>query len=93
MMTQVESKLLPLGLIYLHLPLPVPLPELLKSVPFSYSITSFNFQSSIIFQGHEKDSLKLMASYLPKDGGSGSAYQEGGGLYALGMQVLCSLHH
>ena len=28
-----------------------------------------------------------MGSYLPKDGGSGSAYQEGGGLYALGMYV------
>ena len=39
----------------------------------------------LILQGHEKESLKLMSSYLPKDGGSGSAYQEGGGLYALGM--------
>ena len=37
------------------------------------------------FKGHEKDSLKLMATYLPKDGGSSSAYQEGGGLYALGQ--------
>ena len=26
-----------------------------------------------------------MASYLPKDTNAGSAYQEGGGLYALGM--------
>ncbi len=25
-----------------------------------------------------------MASYLPKDSNAGSAYQEGGGLYALG---------
>jgi len=39
----------------------------------------------IIHKGHEKESLKLMGSYLPKDGGSGSAYQEGGGLYALGL--------
>ena len=28
-----------------------------------------------------------MSSYLPKDGGSGSAYQEGGGLYALGKYL------
>jgi len=39
----------------------------------------------VIHKGHEKNSLKLMASYLPKDGGSGSAYQEGGGLFALGL--------
>eukprot|EP00112_Aurelia_sp_Birch-Aquarium-sp1_P023095 Seg675.34_Seg675.31 transcript_id=Seg675.34_Seg675.31/GoldUCD/mRNA.D3Y31 product="26S proteasome non-ATPase regulatory subunit 1" protein_id=Seg675.34_Seg675.31/GoldUCD/D3Y31 len=39
----------------------------------------------VIHKGHEKESLKLMASYLPKDGGSSSAYQEGGGLYALGL--------
>jgi len=39
----------------------------------------------VIHKGHEKESLKLMGSYLPKDGGSGSAYQEGGGLYALGL--------
>ena len=26
-----------------------------------------------------------MSSYLPKDSGSGSPYQEGGALYALGM--------
>eukprot|EP00795_Rhopilema_esculentum_P016345 gene16345-7737_t len=39
----------------------------------------------VIHKGHEKDSLKLMASYLPKDGGSSSAYQDGGGLYALGL--------
>ena len=25
-----------------------------------------------------------MSTYLPKDGSSGSAYQEGGGLFALG---------
>ncbi|XP_057301114.1 26S proteasome non-ATPase regulatory subunit 1-like [Hydractinia symbiolongicarpus] len=39
----------------------------------------------VIHKGHEKESLKLMGSYLPKDGGAGSAYQEGGGLYALGL--------
>ena len=27
-----------------------------------------------------------MGSYLPKDGSSSSAYQDGGGLYALGMK-------
>ena len=32
-----------------------------------------------------------MSSYLPKDGGSGSAYQEGGGLYALGKQLVLVL--
>ena len=32
-----------------------------------------------------------MSSYLPKDGGSGSAYQEGGGLYALGKQLVVVL--
>ncbi|XP_047130799.1 26S proteasome non-ATPase regulatory subunit 1 isoform X1 [Hydra vulgaris] len=39
----------------------------------------------VIHKGHEKESLKLMGSYLPKDGSAGSAYQEGGGLYALGL--------
>ena len=29
-----------------------------------------------------------MASYLPKDTNAGSAYQEGGGLYALGILVF-----
>ncbi|ELK32589.1 26S proteasome non-ATPase regulatory subunit 1 [Myotis davidii] len=35
--------------------------------------------------GHEKEALQLMATYLPKDTSPGSAYQEGGGLYALGL--------
>ena len=35
-------------------------------------------------KGHEQDALKLMSTYLPKDGSGGSAYQEGGGLFALG---------
>jgi len=39
----------------------------------------------VIHKGHEKESLKLMGSYLPKDGSSNSTYQEGGGLYALGL--------
>lgn len=39
----------------------------------------------VIHRGHEQDALKLMASYLPKDSNVGSAYQEGGGLYALGL--------
>ena len=36
-------------------------------------------------QGHEKEALNLMSSYLPKDTTAGSAYSEGGGLYALGL--------
>ena len=36
-------------------------------------------------QGHEKEALNLMSSYLPKDS-SGSPYAEGGGLYALGKK-------
>nr|XP_039249968.1 26S proteasome non-ATPase regulatory subunit 1-like [Styela clava] len=39
----------------------------------------------VIHKGHEKDSLNLMSTYLPKDSSSNSAYQEGGGLYALGL--------
>lgn len=38
-----------------------------------------------VVQGHEKEALQLMATYLPKDTSPGSAYQEGGGLYALGL--------
>lgn len=46
----------------------------------------FYFKSKIFFsQGHEKEALQLMATYLPKDTSPGSAYQEGGGLYALGL--------
>ena len=29
-----------------------------------------------------------MSTYLPKDGSSGSAYQEGGGLFALGTTFV-----
>ena len=37
-------------------------------------------------RGHEKESLSLMQSYLPKDtAGTSSGYAEGGGLYALGL--------
>ncbi|XP_015216748.1 26S proteasome non-ATPase regulatory subunit 1 [Lepisosteus oculatus] len=39
----------------------------------------------VIHRGHEKEALQLMATYLPKDTSPGSAYQEGGGLYALGL--------
>ncbi|XP_014666244.1 PREDICTED: 26S proteasome non-ATPase regulatory subunit 1-like [Priapulus caudatus] len=39
----------------------------------------------VIHKGHEKEALSLMATYLPKDTGPGSAYSEGGGLFALGM--------
>ncbi|XP_027049051.1 26S proteasome non-ATPase regulatory subunit 1-like [Pocillopora damicornis] len=39
----------------------------------------------VIHRGHEQDALKLMSTYLPKDGSGGSAYQEGGGLFALGL--------
>jgi len=40
----------------------------------------------VIHRGHEKDSLALMQTYLPKDSaGSGTGYAEGGGLYALGL--------
>lgn len=39
----------------------------------------------VIHKGHEKDALSLMSTYLPKDGSGGSAFSEGGGLYALGL--------
>lgn len=39
----------------------------------------------VIHKGHEKEALHLMSTYLPKDSGPGSAYSEGGGLYALGL--------
>ncbi|KAL4219945.1 26S proteasome non-ATPase regulatory subunit 1 [Mactra antiquata] len=39
----------------------------------------------VIHKGHEKEALNLMSTYLPKDSSPGSAYSEGGGLYALGL--------
>ena len=40
----------------------------------------------VIHKGHEADALKLMSVYLPKDSTTPtSPYQEGGGLYALGL--------
>ena len=39
----------------------------------------------VIHKGHEKEALHLMSTYLPKETGPGSAYSEGGGLYALGL--------
>lgn len=48
--------------------------------------SKLDFKHNInVFQGHEKEALQLMATYLPKDTSPGSAYQEGGGLYALGL--------
>ena len=38
----------------------------------------------VIHQGHEDNALERMATYLPADGNN-SPYQEGGGLYALGL--------
>ncbi|XP_015761098.1 PREDICTED: 26S proteasome non-ATPase regulatory subunit 1-like [Acropora digitifera] len=49
---------------------------------FAVIFPSFN---KIRGDGHEQDALKLMSTYLPKDGSGGSAYQEGGGLFALGL--------
>ena len=39
----------------------------------------------VIHKGHEKEALRLMAAYLPRDSGPGTGYTEGGGLYALGL--------
>lgn len=47
--------------------------------------TVFPSRWTLDIQGHEKEALQLMATYLPKDTSPGSAYQEGGGLYALGL--------
>ena len=48
-------------------------------------MTRLNF---FFTKGHEQDALKLMSTYLPKDGSGGSAYQEGGGLFALGNLMV-----
>lgn len=39
----------------------------------------------VIHRGHLSQGKALMAPYLPRDGGSGSPYSEGGALYALGL--------
>jgi len=39
----------------------------------------------VIHRGHHTQSLKLLEQYLPQHGQSGSPYQEGGALYALGL--------
>lgn len=39
----------------------------------------------VIHKGHYKESLKLLAPYLPQQGVAVSPYQEGGALYALGL--------
>ena len=51
-------------------------------------LVSESFENYHIFclQGHEKEALNLMAAYLPKDNSPGSAFAEGGGLYALGKK-------
>ena len=46
---------------------------------------------SVFAQGHEKEALNLMSTYLPKDSSPGSAYSEGGGLYALG-ELTCPIY-
>lgn len=53
--------------------------------PLFSPFTSHCFPLVLNVQGHEKEALQLMATYLPKDTSPGSAYQEGGGLYALGL--------
>ena len=39
----------------------------------------------VIHKGHHKESQRLLAPYLPQAGQSGSPYQEGGALYAMGL--------
>jgi len=39
----------------------------------------------VIHKGHHDESLRLLEPYLPQHGQSGSPYQEGGALYALGL--------
>ena len=58
--------------------------EVFASTVFS-PFTSYCLPFLLEIQGHEKEALQLMATYLPKDTSPGSAYQEGGGLYALGL--------
>ena len=57
----------------------VPTFSLYLSPPLSLSHAVY------IHQGHEKEALNLMASYLPKDSANSSPYAEGGGLYAIGI--------
>ena len=47
--------------------------------------TTFNSFCSCIDPFLRQDSLNLMSTYLPKDSSNGSSYQEGGGLYAIGL--------
>lgn len=39
----------------------------------------------VIHKGHLKQGMTLLGPYLPQDGTTGSAYSEGGSLYALGL--------
>ncbi|VEL20225.1 unnamed protein product [Protopolystoma xenopodis] len=55
------------------------------SIIFPYKYGSHICNLNIL--GHEKEALRLMSAYLPKEvnGSSGSVYTEGGGLFALGL--------
>jgi 26S proteasome regulatory subunit N2 len=53
--------------------------------PFLCLLHSFLSDHLYTHQGHEKEALNLMASYLPKDSPNSSPYAEGGGLYAIGL--------
>lgn len=50
-----------------------------------FTLSHWHVSCDSNLQGHEKEALQLMATYLPKDTSPGSAYQECGGLYALGL--------
>jgi 26S proteasome regulatory subunit N2 len=50
--------------------------------PFSWR-SGIDFLSC--FQGNVANGMNLLQPYLPQDGVSGSAYSEGGSLYALGL--------
>eukprot|EP00118_Oscarella_pearsei_P025711 m.308636 g.308636 ORF g.308636 m.308636 type:complete len:963 (+) comp44414_c0_seq1:75-2963(+) len=39
----------------------------------------------LIHKGHEKESLSIMSTYLPKESASASVYSDGGSLFALGL--------
>ncbi|XP_065188071.1 26S proteasome non-ATPase regulatory subunit 1-like [Sycon ciliatum] len=39
----------------------------------------------VIHKGHEKEALTLLSTYLPSESSMSAGYQDGGGLYALGL--------
>ena len=53
--------------------------EGLNAIIKSRGIVSFSLK------GHEKESLSIMSTYLPKESGSPSIYSDGGALFALGQ--------